>query len=108
VFVFFFATVLCRAWARSAPDPKRSLVARMALVVLVILSGMYWGLCRSLFLVAGSGYLVGLLPALPFTVHAAALALSRESRGRACAMGLLAFTLYFWTAAVFISWRVHR
>jgi hypothetical protein len=69
---------------------------------------MYWGLCQSLFLVAGSGYLVGLLPALPLTVHAAALALRRDSRGRACAMGLLAFTLYFWTAAVFISWRVHR
>ena len=108
VFVLFFGTVLCRSWALSAPGRTRQSLARLTLVGLLALAAGYWQVCRSLFLIAGSAYLVGLLPALPFTVRAAQLALRRETRARAWTTGIVAFTIFYWTAAVFLWWRVHH
>jgi hypothetical protein len=105
LFLSLAMTLEVRAWARQHQEFMARAAARLVLAVFVLGLGGYWWLCRSVFLIAGQSYLVGLLPAIPATVWT--VNLSRRS-GRlwpALGVGLAAFGVCFWVSAVALWWR---
>ncbi len=80
---------------------------RLAVLAFGALCFGYYSLCRSLFVVAGYGFLAGLLPAVPVALVAA----WRIRRTRWALVGLawaaVAFSAYFWASAVVTLWRIH-
>ncbi|MCX6928645.1 MAG: PQQ-binding-like beta-propeller repeat protein [Verrucomicrobia bacterium] len=104
----FLALVLAlevRAWVSTHPGRLARAAARIALAALVAGLMGYWWLCRSLFLVVGQGYLTGLLPAIPFAIWTVRLTRRRDSWLVVCGMGLLSFSVFFWTSAGVLWWR---
>ena len=105
IFLSLMLPLEVRTWAVQRPDRLARAATRLALAALVAGLAGYWWLCRSLFLVAGQGYLTGLLPAIPFAVWTAGLARRRGTSVGSLGLGLLAFSVFFWTSAAVLWWR---
>lgn len=90
---------------RAAGPHSRPLAMRLGLAAFVIAVVAYWRLCEAFYLVCGWGYLVGLAPAVLVLLGAARRA-RQERRGDAGMwVEIAAFTVYFWSAALFVTWR---
>jgi outer membrane protein assembly factor BamB len=105
IFLSLMLTLEVRAWAVQRPERLAQAAARVALATLVAGLAGYWWLCRSLFLVVGQSYLTGLLPAIPLAVWTVALARCRGTGLTSFGLGLLAFSVFFWTSAAVLWWR---
>lgn len=69
---------------------------------------LYHRLCEHYFIVMGWGFLVGLLPALPFTLPVLrwmARLKQPNSQPALIAIWITSYALFYWSAAVFILWR---
>jgi PQQ-like domain len=105
IFLSLMLTLEVRAWAMRRPGRPPRAAARIALATLVAGLAGYWWLCRSLFLVAGQGYLAGLLPAIPLAVWTVGLTRRKDTGLGSFGVGLLAFSVFFWTSAAVLWWR---
>ena len=105
VFLLLLLTLEVRAWAMQRPDRLAQTAARLALATLVAGLAGYWWLCRSLFLVVGQSYLIGLLPSAPLAVCAGGLARRSGPGVIPSAVGLLGFSVFCWTSAIALWWR---
>jgi hypothetical protein len=105
IFLSLMLSLEVRSWAMQRRKRLACVAARIALATLVAELARYWWLCRSLFLVIGQGYLTGLLPAMPLVVWTVGLARCRETRLGSVGLGLLAFSVFFWTSAAVLWWR---
>jgi hypothetical protein len=105
IFLSLMLTIEVRAWGVQRPDRLARAAARLAFATLVAGLAGYWWVCRRLFLVAGQGYLTGLLLAIPLAVRTVALAQRKDSGFRSVGLGLLAFSVFFWTSAAVLWWR---
>ena len=104
IFLALMLTLEVRAWAVQRPERLAKAAARMALATLVVGLAGYWWLCRSLFLVVGQSYLTGLLPALPLAVWTVGLARRQGAGLGSLGLGVLAFSIFFWTSAAALWW----
>ena len=105
LFIAFAGALLPVVNARSTNHIASPVRARLVLVILFAFYGGYYWICREFFFVAGWGFLVGFLPALPTTLKLGRWILERAPEWRIQWMGFLSFTLYYWASALFIGWR---
>jgi hypothetical protein len=81
--------------------------ARLGLGLFVALCVAHFLVCRSCFLVSGWGLLVGFLPALPFAILLAHLSARRAPLSRILLTGVLSFSVYYGSSALFTWWRTN-
>jgi len=74
---------------------------RAAILALLGVCGAYYVACTAWFIVAGYGFLTGLLPGVVFAWPVAAW----RRRWAPFLLSPLAFTAFFWASAAFIMWK---
>jgi outer membrane protein assembly factor BamB len=82
------------------------LYSRIMLILFIFFCFCFYSLCKSLFILSGIGFLVGLIPLLPF-----ALLFSKYSDNKLTLKEYIKiialFSLFFWSSAIFIVWKTH-
>lgn len=102
--VLHATTGICLWSEAEVGSSRRRWLARLAMLVLVLVGYGYYELCKLIGMFIAWTYLIGYLPAFPLTW----LAVSAGRRQSPLLSGLwttLAFTVFFWTCQVFLSWR---
>jgi outer membrane protein assembly factor BamB len=91
-------------------DPLRlgRIMPRVFLALFAIACVGYYLACRQLYLLSGTGFLAGFLPAWPAALWFAGMARERPHRARMLPAFILSFSLCFWGAALIILWRMGR
>ncbi len=108
VHAIFFGVVQACLKASTSNSKKADWIARSALLGMIAGSLAYHDLCQRNFMVMGWGFLVGILPTLPFAVISlTALKKRRESDSTLLMFALwtISFSVFYWSAAAFILWR---
>ena len=85
---------------------KLILIAGLALALFAIACVGYYLVCRQLYLLCGTGFLAGLLPAWPAALWHARMAQERPHSTWMLLSFILSFSLCFWGAALMILWRM--
>jgi outer membrane protein assembly factor BamB len=101
---FLFRGVLSLGLDRTVRGWRHHLFARLALLFFIVCCYGYFRLCMAVGLAMGWSYLMGFVPALPFTVLARRTT-NRKVRWLAEGMG---FVVYFWVSALIPGWKAAR
>lgn len=101
----YFAVLQICVTARDDNSQGAAWKARGALLILIVGCLLYHALCRNYFIVMGWGFIVGILPALPFTLlfQRAMTTLSPKMvTAPLIFFWICSFTIFYWSAAIFI------
>ena len=91
----------------NGPEATRSRILRRAMLASYACVCLgYCLLCGRLFIVAGQGFVVGLLPALPVILLAARKRAGSSLPSRLF-WDLFAFSVFFWSSGLFTVWKTH-
>ncbi len=104
----YFAVVQTCAAALGDNSKRSAWIARGGLLGLILGGLFYHELCEHYFIVMGWGFLVGILPALPFTLSALRRMAGGTKRGSTpalIAIWIISFAIFYWSSAMFILWR---
>jgi hypothetical protein len=104
-FIALLAIVHCYRWSKGDSGIYRAIFSRLALVLFAISILVYAGACKHFYIVCGWGYLVGMVPALPLLLMATRSSQLKTHFSRPLAAIILGFAVYFWSGALFLSWR---
>ena len=91
---------------RNGPLRLGKIMPRVCLALFAIACAGYYFVCRQLYLLSGTGFLAGLLPAWPAALWLARMAQERPHSTRMLLPFILSFSLCFWGAALMILWRM--
>jgi len=105
LFAAYHATLMVAAWARRKGGRRAAWTARGAGLAFASLCYLYYYVCRGLFVVAGFGFLVGLLPAFPVAAWVAWRIVSKRRLLPELLWSAASFSVYFWASALFTVWR---
>jgi len=101
-YLFLFKTM-----AESFDNPEASpYFSRFVLLGFLIVCFGFYQICHYLFIVSGIGFLVGIIPAVPFALFIAKHFEEKITLKVFCEIILL-FSVFFWGAALFILWKTH-
>lgn len=101
-FLLTYMTGLRAARRRTRRDGR---IARAAILGFVAVCAVYFLACQRLFLLAGWGFLIGFVPALPLFHLLSRRLLSATTPTRTVPTGLLTFAVYFWSSALVFAWK---
>jgi outer membrane protein assembly factor BamB len=105
LFVSFLWMLVVSIHARESGRRVWKVLARVLLILFVVVCLIYWYACRNMFVIAGLGYLTGLIAASPLT-YVLARKVSRKERATVLFLHLfLSFTVYFWASGMIVAWR---
>jgi outer membrane protein assembly factor BamB len=82
------------------------LKARISLVVFLGICAGYYFLCRNAFIIAGIGFLIGFLPASPYTFLCARSIIEKKRKVLTLVLMLISFTLFYWISILAIVFKV--
>jgi len=91
---------------RQTERRKLRWLSRFVVLVFLGLCLGYYELCKMAGIVMGWTFLVGFLPASPFTLLVAWSQVKRKSFLVQLVCALLAFTVYFWSSGLFVGWKM--
>jgi hypothetical protein len=107
MFVAFQMTLLTISWAeRQANRTKARWIARLVTILFLALCLGYYQLCKVLGIVMGWSFLIGFVPAWPFSVLAARSQYRQRTLWLQALWALLAFTVYFWLSGLLPAWKM--
>jgi hypothetical protein len=91
---------------RNGPLRLGKIMPRVCLALFAIACVGYYFVCRQLYLLSGTGFLAGFLPAWPATLWFARMAQGKPHPTRMLLSFVLSFSLCFWGAALVILRRM--
>jgi outer membrane protein assembly factor BamB len=92
----------------NGPIRSGKIMPRVCLALFAAACVGYYFACRQLYLLSGTGFLAGFLPAWPAASWFARMAQERPKPAMMLLSFILSFSLCFWGAALIILWRVGR
>ncbi|MBI3409509.1 MAG: PQQ-binding-like beta-propeller repeat protein [Planctomycetes bacterium] len=105
LYAAFHLTVQVSLWARSRPNSRQAgWYARLAILGLLLVAYAYFELCKFIGMFIAWTFLIGFLPASPFTFLAVRAA-DKQKRLFAIAWTLVAVTAFFWSAQALLLWK---
>ncbi len=104
LFAVYQAVLVVGEGARKGSVRERY-IARASVIAFACLCFGYYHLCRSLFVVMGYGFLVGILPAFPVAIVAARRMVGRGRPASDLGWAMASFSVYFWASALFTIWK---
>lgn len=105
LFALFVAVYAAGLRAARARTRRHALSARAGLVLFGATCVVYFLACDRLYLPSGQGFLVGFVPAWPLVHRLARGAVDGESTLRTCAIGTMAYAVYYWSSVLFFAWK---
>ncbi len=105
LYAAFHVTVLTCCQAEQHPSRRATWLARVAIVSLLLLSYVYFELCKLVGMFVAWCFLIGYLPSFPLTYLAARAATKEQSLWTVAAWTLLAFAVFFWSCEGFLWWK---
>ncbi|MGA2750360.1 MAG: PQQ-binding-like beta-propeller repeat protein [Verrucomicrobiota bacterium] len=93
---------------RNGPLRSGKIMSRVCLALFATACVGYYFVCRQLYLLFGTGFLAGFLPAWPAALWFARMEQERPYPARMVLTFILSFSLCFWGAALIILWRMGR
>ena len=82
------------------------LYSRILLISFILFCFCFYTVCKSLFIISGIGFLVGLIPLLPIALFVNNKS-SEKMNFKEYSKIIILFTIYFWCSAIFIVWKTH-
>jgi len=107
MFVAFQITLFAISWAERQPNRRKARrISRVVTILFLALCLGYYELCKVLGVVMGWSFLIGFLPAWPFSVLAARGHHRQGAVWLQALWVLLAFTVYFWLSGLLPAWKM--
>jgi len=107
-FAAFHGTVAACWQAEKSPRGSRSRwISRFAVAFLLIVCFAYFELCKSIGFFLGWVFLIGFLPAFPFSVLAVRSSILRSNKITSGVWTLVSFAAYYWAAQAILLLKEH-
>jgi len=93
------------AGSKANRRPGSAIRARIGLLLFAVFCAGYYFACQYLFILSGVAFLIGFVPAWPVTRPFVRLVSEGVIGAKAVFLGLLSFSIYYWTSALFMLWK---